>query len=398
MPVDDLWYLKKRGGDGKPLPSKRYGRGKRWRCRWVDPETGEPRVELFEKKSDAERHDANVRADISRGQYVDPRAGKITVKDYAEQWRKDQIHDVSTAERVERSFRRHVYPLLGDNRLGAVRGAHIRAWVKDRSAELAPSSLGVMFVDLKAMFGDAVDDRVIGFNPCQGVTLPSVEREDRFVPSAEQVHAVAAELPSHYRAIAYVAAGCGLRPSEVFGLELGHVDFLRREVQIDQQLKRTKDRGIHVSKLKTQTSRRTVELPAVVSEVLAQHIETHLPEPVELDDWRDRRKPERRAARLLFASSTGRPLYRGLWSSAWKGAVRRSGLPTGFGLHGLRHYFATLLIHSGASVKTVQLALGHSTPTVTLNTYLHEWPDAIDRTRSLVDGALGAVPPVAKAQ
>jgi predicted component of type VI protein secretion system len=57
--------------------------------------------------------------------------------------------------------------------------------------------------------------------------------------------------------------------------------------------------------------------------------------------------------------------------------------------HGLRHYYATVLIHAGASVKTVQLALGHSTPTVTLNTYLHEWPDVIDRTRLLVDGALG---------
>jgi hypothetical protein len=27
-------------------------------------------------------------------------------------------------------------------------------------------------------------------------------------------------------------------------------------------------------------------------------------------------------------------------------------------------------------------------PTVTLNTYVHEWPDVLDRTRSLVDAAL----------
>jgi len=40
-------------------------------------------------------------------------------------------------------------------------------------------------------------------------------------------------------------------------------------------------------------------------------------------------------------------------------------------------------------VKTVQLALGHSTPTITLNEYVHEWPDVLDRTRSLVDNALG---------
>jgi integrase len=67
-------------------------------------------------------------------------------------------------------------------------------------------------------------------------------------------------------------------------------------------------------------------------------------------------------------------------------------IPKGTGLHSLRHYFATLLIHSGASVKRVQLALGHSTPTITLNTYVGEWPDTDRQTRSIVDTALGSVP------
>ena len=48
-----------------------------------------------------------------------------------------------------------------------------------------------------------------------------------------------------------------------------------------------------------------------------------------------------------------------------------------------------LLIHNRASVKTVQLALGHNTPMIMLNTYAHEWPDALDRTRTLVDEARG---------
>lgn len=48
--------------------------------------------------------------------------------------------------------------------------------------------------------------------------------------------------------------------------------------------------------------------------------------------------------------------------------------------------------HRGASVKRVQLALGHSTPMITLNTYLGEWPEADERTRSIVDAALGDVP------
>jgi integrase len=93
--------------------------------------------------------------------------------------------------------------------------------------------------------------------------------------------------------------------------------------------------------------------------------------------------------RLLFTTETGGGLYGGAWGNMWPRAVRRAGVPKKFGLHGLRHYFATLLIHAGASVKTVQLALGHSSPMTTLNTYIHEWPDALDRTRSLVDAELG---------
>jgi integrase len=59
------------------------------------------------------------------------------------------------------------------------------------------------------------------------------------------------------------------------------------------------------------------------------------------------------------------------------------------GYHGLRRYYATLLIHAGASVKAVQPALGHSTPTITLNQYVHEWLDVLVRTRASVDGAPG---------
>ena len=72
---------------------------------------------------------------------------------------------------------------------------------------------------------------------------------------------------------------------------------------------------------------------------------------------------------------------------------RKAGLPGGFGLHGLRHFFATSLIHAGASVKTVQLACGHSSPVVTLNTYVGEWPEAVDRTRAIMDAAL-RLPPI----
>ena len=60
-------------------------------------------------------------------------------------------------------------------------------------------------------------------------------------------------------------------------------------------------------------------------------------------------------------------------------------------VHLLRHYYASLLIRHGESVKTVQARLGHASATETLDTYAHLWPDSEDRTREAVDSVLGAV-------
>jgi integrase len=106
----------------------------------------------------------------------------------------------------------------------------------------------------------------------------------------------------------------------------------------------------------------------------------------------DRRKHRRRIARLIFTTIDSRPIHRATWAHIWAPAARMAGIPKGTGLHSLRHYFATLLIHNGASVKRVQLALGHSTPIITLNTYVGEWPDTDRQTCAIVDAALGHVP------
>ncbi|MEY8039152.1 tyrosine-type recombinase/integrase [Saccharopolyspora cebuensis] len=393
MPVDDMWYRRARHPEtGERLPAKRHGRGKRWRVRWVDPQSGETKTAFFEKKAHAERHDANVHADISRGLYVDPREGKITVAEYAERWRRDQLHRDSTTAMVERAFKLHINPILGHRELRELRPSHIRMWVKDRSQALAASTVRLFYSYLSSMCRAAVLDKVIGSTPCVGVRLPSVERGDRFIPTPVQIHEVARELFERYRAVPYIAAGCGLRASEVFGLELEHVDFERREITVVQQLKQLPGQRPQLAELKTKTSKRTVELPEVVAAALREHLEAFPPQATEIDDCVDPKNPARRPSRLLFTTTSGLPVTRSNWSPVWRSAVKRAGLPAGFGLHGLRHYFATLLIHSGASVKTVQLALGHSTPTITLNTYAHEWPEAVDRTRTLVDSALNLSP------
>lgn len=62
-----------------------------------------------------------------------------------------------------------------------------------------------------------------------------------------------------------------------------------------------------------------------------------------------------------------------------------------FTLHDLRHFYASGLIADGCDVVTVQRALGHAVPSITLNTYSHLWPTAEDKTRTAGSRLIAAV-------
>ncbi len=66
------------------------------------------------------------------------------------------------------------------------------------------------------------------------------------------------------------------------------------------------------------------------------------------------------------------------------------GLPADFRYQDLRHYFASMLIASGADVKVVQARLRHASAKTTLDTYSHLWPDSDDSTRAAIDNAMAA--------
>jgi hypothetical protein len=65
-----------------------------WRARYRDA-AGKEHSKHFDRKTDAQRWLDEVTAAIVTGQYVDPRAGRVTFKAYAEQWRASQVHRIT---------------------------------------------------------------------------------------------------------------------------------------------------------------------------------------------------------------------------------------------------------------------------------------------------------------
>jgi integrase len=246
--------------------------------------------------------------------------------------------------------------------------------VKGRAEVLSPATVEVVYRFLVAIFRAAVADRLIASTPCSGIKLPTIEQHRVEPLSTEAVGALVEAVPERYRGLVVLAAGTGLRQGECFGLTADRIDFLRRQVTVDRQLMLLPGAGPVLAPPKTKASYRTVPLPDVVLEAMAAHLATF----------------ELGPDGLVFTNDRDEPIRRTRFSDAWRPTVSRAGLPAGTGFHALRHYYASLLIRHGESVKVVQSRLGHASAAETLDTYSHLWPDSEDRTRAAVDAVLGA--------
>jgi integrase len=84
---------------------------------------------------------------------------------------------------------------------------------------------------------------------------------------------------------------------------------------------------------------------------------------------------------LVFTNTENGALRRSAFWDTWRRALKAAKL-SAFTFHDLRHYYASLLIRHGASVKAVQARLGHKNASETLDTYSHLWPDEEEQTRT----------------
>ncbi len=218
---------------------------------------------------------------------------------------------------------------------------------------------------LVSIFGYAGDHQLLTHNPATRIEkLPSEQGDDESrvivenVLSPDELRAVLAHSLDPYRIPIALAIFCGLRISEVLGLQWGDIDWQRGTAEIRRQQRRGK-----FSKPKTSASRRTIELPPMLLSMLKA--------------WRVRvQNAETNPLDLVCPSVRGLPMQASaLLQRGLHGALRRAGIRQ-VRYHDLRHSFASNLLAAGVDVVTVSKALGHANVHITLTTYAHAVPKA----------------------
>lgn len=382
-------------------PAACHGSGKRWQVRWRDYD-GKQRKEHFDRRPDADRRAATIQADMARGSFADPLAGKETFRYVAERWQAGAIQKQSTAENAAGILRRHILPYFGDRQIATIRRSDVQTWVKELSSRLAASTLQISFGYLKTIFSNAVLDHVITLNPCDGVKIPTPRKPEIRPLREEVVSALIRSAPEHFQAMLLVAAASGLRHGELLGLEVEHIDFDRGELHVVQQCLTPEVGEPYIATPKTHSSVRTVRLADFAAAALKDHLQKYPVAPILMWDKTDPRKPVERKVHLVFQNGDGRAVRRGQWSHRWALIVKRANkllaesdsplrVPEGASMHDFRHFYASLLIKHRESIKVVQKALGHAKPSLTLDTYVHLFEATEDTTRAAVEEGLAQV-------
>jgi integrase len=396
MAVTDRWHKSRPGrnetvcAEHGMVPTAAHMSDGRWQARWRDA-SGVQHKANFARKADAAQHQAAAIADTARGTWIDPRAGKITLAEYAPGVLAASPADAPTRENTASRWRLHIMPALGRQPLGqlAARPSLIQSFVTGLSRDgLGDGTVKLILAALSSVLGVAVTDGLIPRNPCDAVKAPRYVQA-RVVPwPAGRVEAMRDALPGAYAAMTDCGAGLGMRQGETFGLAVDDVDFLRRTVHVRRQVRIV---GGHLVFAPPKGQKeRDIPLPDSVSLRLAGHIAEHAPVAVTLP-WRvPDGKPH--TALLMFTMPDGRALGRSTFNRWWKDAGTAAGLviTRTDGFHALRHHFASVLLAGNVDIRALADYLGHADPGFTLRVYCHLMPDAGERMRGAVDRSLGA--------
>ena len=351
----------------------------------------------FRSQGDAQRELDAVRDKARRGATVTD----LTVGGYLEEWLTAKTDVAATTRRSYAGhLHNHLLPQLRAVRLDALRVAHVAEALAE--AEVSDATRQRIRATLRSALNDAVRQGLILVNPAALVKLPAGKRPKALVWTDERVEhwraaqarlraagplaagraelEEAAQPPSSVMvwtpaqlgafldaahedrlyALWHLIAHRGLRRGEACGLGWQDVDLGAGLAAIRRQLVQLGWEVIETAP-KSEAGHRDIALDAGTVAALRAHRKQQLAERLAWGEaWVDSGK--------VFTRENGEQLHPAAVTSRFHAIVAAADLPP-IRLHDLRHGAASLMLAAGVPMKVVQETLGHSSSTLTADTY-----------------------------
>lgn len=334
----------------------------------------------FDRRGDAVRWETEQKRLLHSGEFVAPAAGRVTVRELAEEYRESRRGQVSVRawESDESALRVHIVPAFGKLPISSFTSPLVERFLIDLAVSRSVRTAARVRTTLRGLFRYAVRTRRLQVSPAELVPLPHpdsrtgkvVEVDPLPFPVLLEVVDEQRKVAGRYAEITLVLALTGVRFGELRGLRVRDVVSVPYPgIVVKRSVPQSGLTGAVIERATTKSGRsRMVPLSDLVRPVVER--------------WAEGREPND----LLFPAPEGGYLS----AQNWRRAVHWNRTGLGRRPHDLRHTAASLWIAAGVDIKTVSAWLGHSTAKLTLDTYGHLMGTDADRAAlDRVNKALG---------
>ncbi|MCP3773750.1 tyrosine-type recombinase/integrase [Paenibacillus sp. MZ04-78.2] len=339
-----------------------------------DGERKQKKKRGFATKKEAEIALAKLLTEVNDGTYLEP--SKNTLVQLMEKWIESKKGNMTrlTVDSYKSYIVNHIAASnIGLKQLAKLSSDDIEEFIKylrtkktDKGKNLSDSTIQRIFNIVVTALNYAKKMKYVKENVALNVDRPQISKRKLQVWDVEEVNKFLEHIKKYRHFLAfYLAIHTGMRQGEILGLPWSNVDFDNKIIRVTQTLEHDA-KGI-TEGAKTNSSVRSISISDEVMVQLKKQyhmIEEEKENAGELYQDND----------LVICTNIGKPVFADTLTKFMRKSIRELNI-TPIRFHDLRHTSASLILKIGVHPKIVSERLGHSSVTITLDTYSHLLPN-----------------------
>ncbi len=246
------------------------------------------------------------------------------------------------------AYNLHIYPILGNYKINALKASKLQTWQNNLLKELSPRRVRAIRAVLNGILQDALKDELLDKNPLSLVATPKISKVDIYPFSIDEIFDILDKAEDQYRNFYALAFFTGMRSGEMIGLKWSDIDMQHMEINIARTIKM----GV-TSTPKTESSIRTID----ILDTLLPYIQNQY----EITGGQNS---------YVFLNNDNTHFYdiKRIRDTHWRRVLKKCELDYRPIYH-TRHSFATMMLENNEDILWVSSMLGHTNATMTLTNY-----------------------------